>query len=386
MKKTLIATAIAASIAAPAIASAAGPTLFGHAHYHLGYVKGYDAAGNDESGIDAASNTSRIGVKGSFDLGSGLAAIYHMEWYVRLDGDGETLTPRNRFGGFKSDTWGTFIVGRHDTPVKVIGRKVDLFWSTQIGQNRSITALQDGGAGFDFRSDNVIGYISPNFGPVHVFAAYVTDHNQVGGQTGILTDDNDFDAYSIAGIYDQKNLFTGDDNLFLAVGYEQHNINQSGANAVDQDPDTAGVQSLGLTEDNENALRVTAKYSIGNWTIPVFYQKGDNLGFTSDRDRDMYGGGLAYKIGPNTLKGAVYVADDLGGFDNSGAMLYSIGVDHELSKNVQVYAQGVALDNDDNANNAGGSINLGGNGTGTVVGGGNGETSYGVVFGSRIKF
>jgi predicted porin len=367
MKKTLIATAIAASIAAPAIASAAGPTLFGQAHYHLGYVKGYDDTGNSESGIDLASNTSRIGVKGGFDLGGGLEAIYYMEWGVNLTGDNEfsDLSERNRYGGFKSDTWGTIVFGRHDTPMKVVGRKVDLFWSTQLGQNRTITQIGDGGPGFDLRADNVIGYISPNFGPVHVFAAYVTDHNLASTPGYPLTDDNNFDAYSIAGIYDQKTLFSGDDNLYVAVAYEQHNIDQASV--------------AGATEDNENALRVTAKYSFGGFSIPIFYQMGDNLGFQNNSDRDLYGGGLSYKFGANTLKGAIYVAGDNGTDD--GAMLYSLGIDHDLSKNVQVYFQGVALDNDDNAN-----INLAPAGTGTNIGGAPGETSYGVVFGSRIKF
>ena len=369
MKKTLLATAIAVSMAAPAIASAAGPTLYGQAHYHLGWVKGYDATGNSESGIDLASNTSRIGVKGAFDLGGGLQAIYLMEWGVNLTGDDEfsDLGQRNRYGGFKSDTWGTVVFGRHDTPVKVIGRKVDLFWSTQLGQNRSITAQRDGGAGFDTRFDNVIGYISPNFGPVHIFAAYITDHNVASTAGYPLTDNNDFDAYSIAGMYDQKNLFTGDDNLYVAVGYEQHNIEQASV--------------VGATEDSENALRVTAKYSIGNWAIPIFYQKGDNLGFQNDRDRDIFGGGLSYKMGANTIKGAVYSAGKLGSVDDTGALHYAIGIDHALSKNVQIYAQGVGLANDKQA-----SLNLGGNGTGVVVNGFNDETSWGVAFGSRIKF
>jgi predicted porin len=376
MKKTLLATAIAVSIAAPAIASAAGPTLYGQAHYHVGYVKGYDPTTKEsDSGIDVSSNTSRLGVKGAFDLGGGLQAIYMMEWGVNLTGDqdeGGDWSERNRYGGFKSDTWGTVIVGRHDTPVKVIGRKVDLFWSTQLGQNRSVTAQRDGGAGFDNRFDNTIGYISPNFGPVHIFAAYIADHNITPAvsnpASSPLTDNNDFSAYSIAGMYDQKNLFSGDDNLYIAVGYEQHNIEKAAAAP-------AG------TEDSENMIRVTAKYSFGNWAIPILYQKGDKLGFASDVDRDVFGGGLSYKMGASTIKGAVYSAGKLGGTDDSGALHYALGIDHELSKNTQVYFQGTALANDKNA-----SLTLGGNGTGVQIPGANDETSYGIVVGSRIKF
>ena len=59
-------------------------------------------------------------------------------------GNGSALSRRNQYAGLKSDTFGTLLVGRHDTPVKVIGRKADLFWSTQLGQNRSDTAQTEG--------------------------------------------------------------------------------------------------------------------------------------------------------------------------------------------------------------------------------------------------
>lgn len=378
MKKTLLATAIAASMAAPAIVSAAGPTLYGQAHVSVEYL-----ANDDEGSLNAASNSSRIGVKGAFDVGTGWQAIYLMEWEVSMTGDNaaendgigsakDLNNQRNRYIGFKSDSIGTFVVGRHDTPMKVIGRKTDLFWSTQLGQNRTFTNLKDGGAGFDLRADNVLAYISPKWGPVSLFAAYVTDHNVVkrddvpGVAAFPITDDNDFDAYSVAGIYDQKNLFGGDSNLYLALGYEQHNI---------KDPGTAG------SKDSETALRVAGKFDFGNWSIPIFYQNGSDLGFTSGNDRDVYGGGLAYKMGANTLKGAVYVADDVGDQDKSGGMLYSLGVDHAMSKNVQVYANVAALQNDENA-----SLVLGGSGHGAAVAGVPDKTSWGVSFGSRIKF
>jgi predicted porin len=260
--------------------------------------------------------------------------------------------------------------------MKVIGRKVDLFWSTQLPQNRTLTNLKDGGAGFDLRADNVIGYISPNWGPVHLFGAYIADHNVF--QTGpaeiaadpdkafFAGDDNRFDGYSLVGIYDQKNLFGGDDQLFLSFGYEQHNW-----------------KKVDLAKDNEKAIRVTGKYSFGNWSIPAFFQRGQDLGGVNDRDRSIYGGGLSYKMGANTLKGAIYAAGNGGvsGDNDTGAILYSFGIDHALQKNIQVYAAAAILANDKNA-----SINLGGSGFGSVVAGVPDKTSWGISFGSRIKF
>ncbi len=373
MKKKLLVTAIAAATmtAVPTASFAAGPTLYGEAHVSLDYVD------NDkDDSLNASSNTSRIGVKGDFDLGQGWAAIYQAEWYIDItdstgsgNGKGTDLVPRNRFAGFTNEDFGTFVVGRHDTPFKTIGREVDLFWSTQLGQNRSITDHKDGGPGFDFRADNVIGYISPNIGPVHVFAAYVTDHNIRNAATEAgnnIQDDQDFDAISVVGIFDQKSLFSGDDDLYVALGYEEHNIKPLAGSGA---------------KDSENAYRATAKYGIGDLTIAAFYQKAEDLGFTSGADRDSYGGGLAYKVGANTFKGQFYWADDIDTANNSGATLYALGVDHEFSKNVQIYAQAAALDADQNAN-----FTFGGSGHGVAATATPDKTTYGVSLGTRIKF
>ncbi|MCP4409534.1 MAG: porin [Gammaproteobacteria bacterium] len=348
MKKKLLAAAVAAAIAMPGTSFAAA-TIFGHAHVSLDYLDD-----SDNSGLSVASNTSRIGVKGSEDLGNGLAAIYHMEWGVALDSNGDSdLGARNRFGGFKHDSLGTVVLGRHDTPVKVIGRKVDLFWSTQLGQNRSITNIKDGGKGFDARANNVIGYISPHFGPVHVFAAYMTSLDDGGIET-----DRDDDAYSIAAILDQK---IGDGKLFAAVGFESHDLG---------------------TDDDESALRLTGKYNTGGaLTVAGFVQLGADLGGVAGADRKLYGGGVAYKMGSNTLKGAIYLADELDTVADSGALHYSVGIDHALSKNTVVYGLFTALDTDDGAD-----LTLGGSGSGSSVSIPGGETGYAVSFGTRIKF
>ncbi len=367
MKKKLLAIAVASATAgvvtAPTAALAAGPTLYGQGHVSIDYLDN-----DDDNEIQASSNSSRIGVKGSQDLGNGLTAIYLMEWGVNMTDTGgsgaNTLSARNRYIGLKSDAFGTLVAGRHDTPMKVIGRKVDLFWSTQLGQNRTFTNIKDGGAGYDLRADNVIGYISPNFGPVHVFAAYVADHN-LTPQDSAISDDNDQDAWSAVLIYDQN-------GLFLAGGYERHN-------ADDLPTAATGTGS----EDNESAIRVTGKYNLGDFTVSGLYQKMMDSGFNDGNDRTVAGGGLAYKMGANTFKGQVYWADESDeGPGDDGGWLYSLGVDHNFTKTVAVYVQGAYLDSDDNS-----TIALGGSGHGSSAAPSSaGDAVWGVSTGMRIKF
>ncbi|MBL4712148.1 MAG: porin, partial [Gammaproteobacteria bacterium] len=68
MKNSLLAIAVAASMAAPAVMAAA-PTIYGNIHLTI-----LDLDSNND--LDLTSNTSAIGVKGSEDLGDGLKAIY----------------------------------------------------------------------------------------------------------------------------------------------------------------------------------------------------------------------------------------------------------------------------------------------------------------------
>lgn len=359
MSKNTLAIAIAAALAVP-MAAQADTTLYGQAHASIDYLTADEAVGDqDDDGIAVANNSSRIGIKGSHKLSDSLSAIYQMEWGVGLDGEGQNLSKRNRLVGLKGG-FGTFILGRHDTPMKVVGRKADLFWSTQLGQNRSLTARDpDGGVGFDARLNNVIGYISPNFGPAHIFAAYSTDTG-VGGTLGsTITEDNDRDAVSVALI-----VGGGKKPYYVGVGYEVHNIDV-----------VAG-------QDDESALRVAGSYKFGPVKVAGFYQMGTDIGFIEDNDRDIFGLGAAYTAGSNTFKAQWYRADESdAGADSDGADMYAIGWDHALSKSTSVYAQYAALDNDDNGN-----WSLGGSGHGEVAVPTTGEEASGFSGGIRIKF
>jgi predicted porin len=76
MKKTLIAAAVAAAVAAPA--ANAGVVLYGKIHVSIDYLDAETSArcsGDGTTpggGFNVCDRTSRIGFKGSEDLGNGL--------------------------------------------------------------------------------------------------------------------------------------------------------------------------------------------------------------------------------------------------------------------------------------------------------------------------
>ncbi|MCK7575814.1 MAG: porin [Chromatiales bacterium] len=95
--------------------------------------------------MPGASRSNRIGIKGSEDLGNGMKAIYQVEFGVQDDRRGHaatwspvaTLTPLPCVTASSALTgdWGTFVVGRNDTPFKTSTGKLDLFADTMADYN-----------------------------------------------------------------------------------------------------------------------------------------------------------------------------------------------------------------------------------------------------------
>ncbi len=349
MNKKILSMAVAGVLAAPAAAFAGGPTLYGQAHMSLDYLDN-----GTVSGLDASSNSSRFGLKGSFDLGGGLSAIYLIEWGVNGLFSKGGISDRNQIAGFKSDAFGTLVMGRHDTPTKVVGRKADLFWSTQLGQNRQFTTANLS----DARVPQVVGYISPNFGPVHAFLAYVT---------GTAKNDNDDNAFSGALIYDQG-------GLFAAVSYDVFMGDILKA-------------ALGNGSDTPQNLRVAAKYKFGDFTVAGLFQRNMNFnsgaGSTGSDNQNLLGGGLAYKMGKSTLKGQVYYAFETDDVNDSDAFMVSLGWDYGLSKNTAAYLTGTLVSTGTGARSY---YYIGGPGHGSNYTAGVDDTSWGISAGYRIKF
>ncbi|MBT8132981.1 MAG: porin, partial [Gammaproteobacteria bacterium] len=154
MKKSILAIAVAATMAAPA--AIAAPTVYGNVHLSL------NQADNDipdaKNNLSVSSNTSALGVKGSEDLGDGLKAIYKLEFGVTIgpkpttdpDSDyltgGESavgaLTGRDQFVGLKGG-FGAIKFGTMSSNYKQMGGKVDPMYRTVL-EGRGFMNMQSG--------------------------------------------------------------------------------------------------------------------------------------------------------------------------------------------------------------------------------------------------
>jgi len=265
---------------------------------------------NDSNQIEINSYASRLGVKGSEDLGNGLKAIYQIEAQVNFAdqanefGTADALfTGRNVFVGLAGG-FGTVLLGRHDTPLKMSTAKLDYFADTSADYNSTYSADFS-----DRRADGTLAYVSPNWAGLTLAAALVPGEN--ADANGLA------DAYSVAAMYENGGIYVGG-------GYE----------AGDKDIDALG----GTGEPGDlSQWRVGGGFDAGGWKIAGVYENetvdtnagGDFL----DTDRwDISG---AFTIGSGEIKGTYFTWDEsVNEVENSG---FTLGYDYNFSKRTQLY-------------------------------------------------
>lgn len=306
MKKKLLMAAVgAALVAGPIVAAhAAGATLYGHMHMSL------DRLDNDSGNEDGrmSNNASRIGFKGDEDLGGGLKAIYQIESGVLAvdegtNGFGGTL--RNSFVGF-AGSWGAVKLGRHDTPYKDLGRKLDNF-NEKIGDTRNII----GDATYDKRVSNMIRYESPNFGGLNV----VVQNTSNDGAEATVTTNKD----TSLGL----NWTSGP--LFLGAAW-----NEVG----------------NATSNDTTGMRLAGSYTFNGIMLGLLWETLSDIGGTSGHDRDTLGFFASMKMGNHMFNLSYFDADKYDDVANSAGKLWSIGVDHSFSKTAKIYFAYASVDND----------------------------------------
>jgi predicted porin len=287
MNKKLIAVAIAAAVAAPA-AMANNTTLYGKAHMSINHS---DVNNADQWNV--SNHSSRLGIKGSEDLGNGMKAIFKYEMsYSGLDSSTAIGSARNSYIGLAGD-FGTFLVGRHDTPAKVA------FYAA--GNERLGDSIIDLNSHFGFeelRTNNAIAYISPNFSGFKVAAALVPGEGS-NGNDGIA------DGYSIGLMYSGGGLKAG-------LGYTSAD-------------DFAGVST------DADLLNVGASYTMNNFSIGAQWQDVE-VGTVEKESWALTG---TAGFGNNKLI-LMYGESDIDGGNDADTL--GVALQHTMSKRTSVYA------------------------------------------------
>lgn len=300
-----------------------------------------------------SSNSSRLGLKGSSELGSGWSALWQMEATVGADtgatGSAGTIAgasarstrlfDRDTYLGVSNAGWGKVLAGRHDTPYKMSTRRLDVF-ADGIADNRSLMGTTVLGGvvteTFDARRSNQILYQSPGIGGFSVAIGYV---NLAESNTDASHED--VSSLSVAGMYEQ-------DPVYVSFAYEAHST------------------TLMETSTKVKAAKLGAGYKLGILDLGFAYEKStDELGNIDPYDAvanpcgDMTvaancsGHGTMYfsaKLSfteADTLKIAYSRAGQVGAASTAtGAIQFSMGLDHKINERTTLYGLYTSLKND----------------------------------------
>jgi predicted porin len=280
MKKPLIAAAISMAL----VGTAQAESQF--------YGKMNVATVYDDSSekFSLSSNASRLGVKGSDDLGS-TKVIYQAEFELSVDDglgtdfdeagdtDTNTLKTRDTYIGLAYSGMGTVKMGIMDTPLKKSQGKFD-----QFNDVIDIKNVLDG----ENRMANSINYTSEKMANTQVSVS------------AVLAENGSSDGYSASVVYSA-------DSLYLSGAYD-------------------------TKIKGESTQRVTAIFKAGDLSFGALINNVDTDDTKGD-DELGYAANIAMKAGSNTFK-AQYEAGDQ---KAAGATSLSLGLDHKLAKTTKAF-------------------------------------------------
>ncbi len=330
MKKSLIALAVLAASGAAMAQSTV--TVYGRLDASVGSAKvgnvGPALRGNTQMFANNLT-TSRLGFRGTEDLGGGLKAIFGIETGFAPDAPAATtLGDRAAFVGL-SGGFGTIKLGRHDTSfddIRDLMVSSNLWDSTHLASTETIVGagangavLASAGVGqladYGDRANNQIRYESPTFGGFSAGVSYAFDEVVAPAKQDRLA----FNLRYKAG------------NLDVGYGYQENKDNITLANDIEY-----------------NTL--AAAYNFGSFRVSGGWNQAKNKGALATK-ADTYTVGVNvpvdafdFSLGYSTAK----AKRAAGTFEKGDA--FSAGVTYSLSKRTRLYA---ALTNGDIENAAG---------------------------------
>jgi predicted porin len=281
MKKALLPLVIASLLPAAAFADV---TVYGK-----GNVSFQNADEADQSELQLVSNASRIGIKGSDEISSGLKAIYQFEYQTEID-DGtngsQTFGQRNIYIGLQGSA-GTIMGGNFDTPTKSAQEKIDLFNDLE----GDMAYLVKG----DIRAKNIVQYVTPAMGGFALNVAVVAAE---AGENA-------------------------DDGVSASISYTTSALYLALASETD------------VAAQGRDVTRLVGRYTVGAFQLGGLYEQSS----LADVDSDAWLVSAKFNATDKFALKAQFgdATDDMGAFDDTKNQL-SVGFDYTLSKNTTLFA------------------------------------------------
>ncbi|WP_080962665.1 porin [Chromobacterium subtsugae] len=329
MKKTLIALAVATLPAA----AFADVTIYGQIKAG---VENVDAGGMNKTNIDDLG--SRIGFKGSEDLGNGLKAIWQVESGLDIDGSN-----RQGYGSFASrESFIGLDTGFGKVRLGNISTFSDSNMSVVNPWESSSNALQlNAFTRDDIRVKNAIRFDTANYGGFQGALLYGTKEVKNGTFANANTDSAQRETYNLGLSYENSGFF----------GKYQY---------IHETPVVVGVGTPAVNTKTQanDSHRLEAGYNANNLLLAVGYRndRGDStispLSFLKDANvptdgskykSQEYALTAAYTLGAFTPKFSYAQSKDVkidgATSPDSGYKQFLVGVDYQMSKRTVVGLQ-----------------------------------------------
>ena len=280
MKKSLVALAVLGTLAGTASAQSS-VTLFGVLDANVRYVKTGGVSLNQVA--TDGQQTSRVGLRGTEDLGGGLKANFFLDSQLQSDtGIAGDTTVAGKFWNRRatvglSGDFGEFRIGRDKTSVRNLIDDADAFGTVGLGAVTSVAANALGSGSLNNnRSDNQVRYFLPSnlggiYGSVDMgYGEGVVGQKYYGGRLGYkegplnisigaqiapnLAGNSKWGMGAIAGSYDFGVVKVG--AFGIETKYRGRKQDAIGVNAFI--PLGQGLIKLQYTNSNANSVAETA--------------------------------------------------------------------------------------------------------------------------------
>jgi len=325
MQKKLIALAIAGLATLPAFAQS-NVTIYGLVD--MGYKwtgDNIDDRVANRSGIDSGMSAgSRIGFKGTEDLGNGLKAGFVLEQGILTD-TGASSQGGRTFGRQSyvslSGGFGTVALGRQYPASYLLTATVDPFGSGTAGQYNSVYLTE-------YRWDNAATYVSPSWNGFSVAASFTMNANYANEALGNrgAGDVGDIHAWSIVPQYSNGPLF---------VGFNIEEMRAKSTGAFDGEKirvyDLAGTYDFGVA-------KLAASYGLRRASAADF---SPDTAAVDGKDTKQWFVGVTVPVSTAGTLRASYVSrktEVAAGGADAKASQWALGYEHALSKRTSLYA------------------------------------------------
>ena len=314
-------TAVAGMQAVPALAQSS-VTIYGLVDTGM-VVESGGNSGHVLKLTSGISGGSRIGFKGSEDLGGGMSAMFLLETGFQNDtgalGQGGLLFGRQSYVGLGGN-FGTVTAGRQYTPEYLVMAMVDPFGTGYAGDAANLMPNTGNGAS---RMDNTVKYASPNFNGVTAELAYgfgeVAGAPQASSQIGAAIGYAAGPLNVRLGFHDRNNDTTTTQtatarNTLLGATYDFGSFKLHAAYGIDKGLNSSPLRNTSnpygssaltaSTNSTDTLIGVTVPLSPTQTVLASYIYKNDKT--TLNQDAQQLAVGYRYALSKRTELYAMY--------------------------------------------------------------------------------